>query len=128
MLTEVKCRSDLNCTVQTLKYDAWLLYFVGVGTSCVIIGLLGVVLSVIGRKVPIWDFGTLQRPVLTNIECFHNWVLLAHLPMSLCNHELSVVWHPAVSSSLVTSSVDSPPSHRFDHRNFICCTYMHIYP
>ena len=42
--------------------------------------------------------------------------------MSLYNHELSLVWCPA--SSL--SSVDSPPVHMFDHRNFISCMHMHI--
>ena len=57
------------------------------------------------------------------------WFLahLALMPMSLSNHELSVVcWHPAPSlssSSSLASSVDSHPSYRFDHRNFISCTY-----
>ena len=56
--------------------------------------------------------------------------LLAHLafmPMSLCYHELSVVWRPA-SLLLLSLSVDSPASHRFDHRNFISYTYVHICP
>ena len=46
------------------------------------------------------------------------------LILSLYNHELSVVWRPA-SLLLSLSSVDSPPVHMFDHRNFISC--MHIY-
>ena len=57
-------------------------------------------------------------------------VFLAHLacmPMRLCNHELSFVWCPVLSLSLLLS-VNSPPSHRFDHRNLISCTYMHICP
>ena len=50
---------------------------------------------------------------------------LAFMLMSLSNHELSVMcWHPA-SSSLVLF-VDSHPSYRFDHRNYISCTYLYI--
>ena len=57
-------------------------------------------------------------------------IFLAHLAfmlMSICNQELSGMWHPTLSSLslLLASSVDSP-SHRFDHRNFIFCTCNHI--
>ena len=58
-----------------------------------------------------------------------DWLrFMAHLvEMSLCNHELSIISHPALLLSLVLS-VDSPPSHRFDHRNFTSWTCMHIHP
>ena len=52
---------------------------------------------------------------------------LAFMMMSLCNHELFVMWHPA-SLSLASLSVYSLHSHRFDHRNFISCIYMYICP
>ena len=58
---------------------------------------------------------------------------LAYMPMSLCNHGLSVMCRcPLLSSSslasLLVSSVYSCPSDSINHRNFISCKYMHIYP
>ena len=72
--------------------------------------------------------------VLKSLVC-RVFTSLVQMPMSLCNHELSVICLRLASSSLVSlvssslvlalaSSVDSPPSHRFDNRNFISCRYM----
>ena len=57
---------------------------------------------------------------------------LAYMPMSLCNHDLSVVCHCpllvlSLSASLVSSSVYSCPTDSIAHRNFISCRYMYIY-
>ena len=66
-------------------------------------------------------------PMLTHLVRLRFLAHLALMPMSLSNHELSVMcWHP-VSSSLALS-VDSHPSYRFGHRNFISCTWLHICP
>ena len=71
-----------------------------------------------------------------NVKLHHGHVFLAHLayiPMSLCNHDLSVMCHchlSLVSSllSLVSSSVYSCPSDSIAHINFIFCRYMYICP
>ena len=45
--------------------------------------------------------------------------------LSLSSSSVSSV---SVSSALASASVYSPPSDSFDHRNFISCKYMQLYP
>ena len=54
---------------------------------------------------------------------------LAHLLIADEPMQSRIVHHVLSLASLsLLSSVDSPPVHRFDHRNFISYTYMHICP
>ena len=61
---------------------------------------------------------------------------LAYMPMSLCNHDLSIVCcchlslvlSSSSSLSLVLSSVYSCPSDSIAHRNFKSYRYMYIHP
>ena len=71
-------------------------------------------------------------PFLTSLQQFSHAMLLAHLliadePMQSWNvrHVSSLA---LLVSLLSSSTVDSPPVHRFDHRNSISCTYMYICP
>ena len=67
---------------------------------------------------------------LKHVVCIHrlrHCQLLDHLalmPKSLYDHELSVVW--CWCRYRLASSVDSCPTHRLDHRNFIFSKYLHI--
>ena len=46
-----------------------------------------------------------------------------HVSLSLSSSSVS-----SASMSLASASVYSPPSDSFDHRNFISCKYMQLYP
>ena len=68
------------------------------------------------------------------VQYVHMRVYLAHLslmPKRLCNHELSIVCHPALlllSSLTLLSWVDSPLKHTSHHRRFIFYIFMHLCP
>ena len=92
----------------------------------------------LSHALPVWchctsQFGSSRR--LTLLWClWWPWRLpqvfgsFGNEPMqscSVCHVSLSL---SSSSVSLASASVYSPPSDSFDHRNFISCKYMQLYP